>query len=102
MASYKEGDVVIVFNKHRYQVAMVIGKVYNNKKTLYDVLLENRSVIAAIPRGATSKQAYIDPNLTERLIDSGEIQTTLPEYSLMVDNWMIPAYREESSGPRSF
>jgi len=102
MGSYKDGDVVIIFNKHRYQVAMVIGKVYNNKKTLYDVLLENRSVIAAIPAGETSKQAYIDINLTKWLIDSKKIHTTIPDYKLMVDNSMLPAYREESAGPRSF
>lgn len=102
MTGYKEGDTVIVFNKDRYQVAMIVGKVNVNKKTLYDVLLETRSIIAAVPRGAVSKQAYIDDNLTKRLISTGEIESTLPDYTYLTEQWLIPAYREQSSGPRSF
>jgi hypothetical protein len=102
MTGYKEGDTVIVFNKDRYQVAMIVGKSNVNKKTLYDVLLETRSIIAAVPRGAVSKQAYIDDNLTKRLVATGEIESTLPEYNYMVEQWLIPAYNETSSGPRSF
>ena len=102
MTGYREGDTVIVFNKDRYQVAMIVGKSNVNKKTLYDVLLETRSIIAAVPRGAVSKQAYIDDNLTKRLVATGEIESTLPEYNYMVEQWLIPAYNETSSGPRSF
>jgi|TARA_R110000823_G_scaffold311107_1_gene436383 hypothetical protein len=102
MTGYTEGDTVIVYNKGRYQVAMIVGKSNINKKTLYDVLLETRSIIAAVPRGAVSKQAYIDDNLTKKLISTGEIESTIPEYSIMVDQWLIPAYNETSSGPRSF
>ncbi len=102
MTGYTEGDTVIVFNKGRYQVAMIVGKSNVNKKTLYDVLLETRSIIAAVPRGAVSKQAYIDDNLTKRLVSTGEIESTLPEYTHMVEQWLIPAYNETSSGPRSF
>jgi predicted ABC-class ATPase len=102
MTGYTEGDTVIVYNKGRYQVAMIVGKSNINKKTLYDVLLETRSIIAAVPRGAVSKQAYIDDNLTKKLISTGEIESTIPEYNIMVDQWLIPAYNETSSGPRSF
>lgn len=102
MTGYTEGDTVIVFNKDRYQVAMIVGKSNANKKTLYDVLLETRSIIAAVPRGAVSKQAYIDDNLTKRLVATGEIESTIPEYNYMVEQWLIPAYNETSSGPRSF
>ena len=102
MTGYTEGDTVIVFNKDRYQVAMIVGKSNVNKKTLYDVLLETRSIIAAVPRGAVSKQVYIDDNLTKRLVSTGEIESTLPDYTYMVEQWLIPAYNETSSGPRSF
>ena len=65
MTGYGEGDTVIVYNKDRYQVAMIVGKIVVNKKTLYDVFLENRSIIAAVTRNDSSKQAYIDDNLTD-------------------------------------
>ena len=102
MTGYREGDTVIVFNNGRYQVAMIVGKQIVNKKTVYDVFLETRSVIVAVPRGAVSKQVYIDDNLTSRLVATGEIKSTLPEYSFMVEEFLIPAYNEKSSGPRSF
>jgi len=102
MTGYTEGDTVIVYNKDRYQVAMIVGKIVVNKKTLYDVFLENRSIIAAVTRNDSSKQAYIDDNLTKRLIASGEIESTLPEYNYMVEQWLLPAYREKAVGPRSF
>ena len=102
MIGYKEGDTVIVYNHGRHQVAMIIGKDNVNKKTLYDVLLETRSVIVAVPRGAVSKQVYIDDNLTKQLVSSGKIVSTIPAYSFMVEEFLIPAYNETSSGPRSF
>lgn len=102
MAGYKEGDTVIVFNKDRFQVAMIVGKANINKKTLYDVFLESRSIVAAVPKGAVSNQTYIDDNLTKRLISTGEIKSTLPDYNYLVEQWLIPAYNENAVGPRSF
>jgi|TARA_R110002126_G_scaffold251369_1_gene394354 hypothetical protein len=104
MAKYNEGNTVIVNNKGTNQVGVILGSSIQhgtNKRTVYDILLETRSVIAAVPKGAVSKQVYIDDTLTESLINSGKIVTTIPYWELRMSE-MLPAYREESSGPRSF
>lgn len=100
---YKEGDTVIVNNKGTNQVGVILGSVIQSgtKRRVYDILLETRSVIASVPRGAVSKQAYIDDVLTEKLVGTGEIVTTIPYMELAMSE-SLPAYREESSGPRSF
>jgi hypothetical protein len=81
MAKYNEGNTVIVNNKGTNQVGVILGSSIQhgtNKRTVYDILLETRSVIAAVPKGAVSKQVYIDDTLTESLINSGKIVTTIP------------------------
>ena len=106
---YSEGATVIVNNKGINQVGVVLGSVIQTgttKHTVYDVLLETRSVIASVPRGAVSKQVYIDDTLTELLISSGKIETTIPYWELRMSE-SLPAYRVESrseatSGPRTF
>lgn len=102
MTGYREGDTVIVSNDGTFQVGMIVGQQIVNKKTVYDVFLETRSVIVAVPRTAANNRVYIDDNLTNRLVASGEIKSTLPEYSFMVEEFLIPAFNEKSSGPRSF
>ena len=90
----KEGESVIVSNKGTYQVGMVVGKVISNKRVLYDILLENRSLIPAVPSGDTTKKIHIDINLTERIIRSSDkFKVNLPKLTHMVESDTLPSYR---------
>ena len=102
MIALKEGQDVIVRTGDKYQVGMVLGRIYANKQTLYDVFLESRSVIIAIPRSSKGVDVYIDDVLTNQLIKEGGIKSTLPDYHYMVEEDLLPAYRENVVGPRSY
>lgn len=102
MLAFKEGTDVIVRNGNKYEVGMILGKIYANKKTLYDVFLESRSVITAVPRNGNDVNVYIDDVLTKQLINDGDIKSTLPDYHYMLEEGLLPAYRENVVGPRSY
>ena len=102
MLALKEGSEVIVKNGDKYQVGMILGKIYANKKTLYDVFLESRSVITAVPRNSNDVNVYIDDILTKQLITEGGIKSTLPDYHYMLEEGLLPSYRENAIGPRSY
>jgi hypothetical protein len=89
--SYKEGNAVIVNNEGKNEVGVVIKKFITNKNTFYDVLLESRSCISCI-NTARSNRIFIDRTLTKNLIDSGEIQCTIP-YVYMLENDGLPYTR---------
>jgi hypothetical protein len=89
--SYKEGNVVIVHTEDKKQVGVVIKKFVVNKNTMYDVLLESRSCVTCI-NTARSSTVYIDRTLTKTLIDSGEIQCTVP-YQYLFENDELPYTR---------
>jgi hypothetical protein len=89
--SYKEGNAVIVNNEGKNEVGVVIKKFITNKNTFYDVLLESRSCISCI-NTARSNRIFIDRTLTKNLIDSGEIQCTIP-YVYMLENDELPYTR---------
>jgi hypothetical protein len=89
--SYKEGNAVIVHTEDKKQVGVVIKKFVVNKNTMYDVLLESRSCVTCI-NTARSSTVYIDRTLTKTLIDSGEIQCTVP-YQYLFENDKLPYTR---------
>jgi hypothetical protein len=89
--SYKEGNPVIVHTEDKKQVGVVIKKFVVNKNTMYDVLLESRSCVTCI-NTARSNNVYIDKTLTKTLIDSGEIQCTVP-YQYLFENDELPYTR---------
>lgn len=89
--AYKEGDAVIVQNEDTKHVGVVIKKFIVNKSTMYDVLLESRSCVTCI-NTARSNNVYIDRTLTKTLIDSGEIQCTVP-YQYLFENDELPYTR---------
>ena len=89
--SYKEGNAVIVNNEGKNEVGVVIKKFITNKNTFYDVLLESRSCISCI-NTARSNCIFIDRTLTKNLIDSGEIECTIP-YAYMLENDELPYTR---------
>ena len=102
MASYKEGQTVIVHINGTNQVGVILGKLRANKKTVYDVLLESRSVIPAVTIGKdSSKFTYIDPMLTRQICIDGKLQTTIP-YKDLQETGQLPNIREVHVGPRSF
>lgn len=102
MLVLKEGTEVIVNNNGKNKVGMILGKIYANKQTLYDVFLESRSVITAVPRSSNGVDTYIDDELTTKLISTGIVKSTLPDYHMMVEEDLLPSYRENAVGPRSF
>lgn len=81
---YKAGNVVIVTMEDAHRVGVVLDKHIVSKQTVYDVLLENRSAVVYV--GTTpSKHTFINKSLTEKLVDSGAIECTIPYKDLVAD-----------------
>lgn len=89
--AYKEGNAVIVNNEGKNEVGVVIKKFLIHKNAYYDVLLESRSCVTCV-NTARSNRIFIDRNLTKMLIDSGEIQCTIP-YDELLENEQLPYTR---------
>lgn len=89
--AYREGNAVIVNNEGKNEVGVVIKKFVVSKNTFYDVLLESRSCVTCV-NTARSNRIYIDRTLTKNLIDTGEIQCTVP-YSMLFENEELPYTR---------
>ena len=91
---YGQGDTVIVTEKinkteERHEVGVVMKSFVHKKNIYHNVLLERRSAISFINTSKSSKRYYINRNLTEKLVDSGVIETTIP-YKSLVDNEELP------------
>lgn len=82
---YKEGNPVIINNEGKHEVGVVIKKFIVNKNTMYDVLLESRSCVSCV-NTAKSARVYIDRHLTKLLIDSGNIECTIPYHDMLENN----------------
>lgn len=101
----KDGQTVIVNNKGKREVGIIIGRVHTDKRTLYDILLERRSVLASVPNGDTSKQIFIDRTLTAQIennVEKHDFTECSMNYKQMFDTDKLPSWRENHVGARSF
>lgn len=100
MKGFREGEPVIITsreeNGYKHQVGVIVKKFKAKNRTLYDVLLENRSAISALT-SANSNNVFINRGLTKQLCepdDTGNvaIRTTL-DYQALVEADLIPDTR---------
>ena len=89
--AYRAGDTVIVTFEDANRVAVILDSFLVNKKTMYDILLENRSAMTMI-NTASSNRTYINRTLTKLLCDSDQIVTTIP-YKELLENDALPIVR---------
>ena len=91
---YKEGEAVIVTEKlskteEKHSVGTIMKPFVHKKQTFYDVLLERRTALSYLNTARSSKQAFINRDLTKRLVESGNVESTVP-FKHMVDNELLP------------
>ncbi len=98
--AYKAGDEVIVTSEGVNKVGVVLDRRVINKSSVYDVLLENRSALVMLTT-SNSMRNYINKNLTEKLCESGQIQSTIP-YKDLVANEQLPHLDANSAGKASW
>jgi len=98
--AYKAGDEVIVTSEGVNKVGVVLDRRVINKSSVYDVLLENRSALVML-NTSNSMRNYINKNLTEKLCESGQIQSTIP-YKDLVTNEQLPHLDANSAGKASW
>tara|TARA_R110002072_G_scaffold56307_2_gene145927 strand:+ start:601 stop:876 length:276 start_codon:yes stop_codon:yes gene_type:complete len=89
--SYKPGTTVIVTNDDINHVGVVLDQFSIRKQTMYDVMLENRSVITML-NTSNNNNIYINRTLTKSLCESEEITTTIP-YKHLVENDLLPEFK---------
>lgn len=97
---YTAGDQVIVTSEGVNRVGVVLNRRTINKSAVYDVLLENRSALVMLNTSQNSRN-YINKILTEKLCESGQIQSTIP-YKELVANEQIPHLDANSAGKASW
>jgi hypothetical protein len=81
---YRAGNTVIVTQGDTHRVGVVLDKHIVSKQTVYDILLENRSAVVYVGT-SQSNQTYINKTLTEKLVDSGAIECTIPYKDLVAE-----------------
>ena len=93
---YKQGDTVIVTEyldkktkEVKNEVGVIMKAFVHKKQTFYDVLLERRTALSFLNTAKSSKRHFINNSLTERLVESGDIESTIP-FKHMVDNEELP------------
>ena len=89
--AYRAGDTVIVTFEDANRVAVILESFLVNKKTMYDILLENRSAMTMI-NTSSNNRTYINRSLTKLLCDSDQIVTTIP-YKELLENDALPIVR---------
>jgi hypothetical protein len=89
--AYKQGTTVIVTKDDVNHVGVVLDQFSIRKQTMYDVMLENRSVITML-NTSKDKDIYVNRTLTKSLCESGEITTTIP-YKHLVENELLPIFK---------
>jgi hypothetical protein len=82
------GETVIVTQEGVNRVGVVLDKFIASKRTVYDVLLENRTAVCMIGSTKTDS-AYVNQYLTELLCKTEQIETTIP-YKYLLDNELLP------------
>ena len=93
---YKQGETVIVTEnidkktkEQKHEVGVIMKAFVHKKQTFYDVLLERRTALSFLNTAKSSKRQFINKGLTERLVESGDIETTIP-FKYMLDNEQLP------------
>ena len=98
--AYKAGDEVIVTSEGVNKVGVVLDRRVINKSSVYDVLLENRSALVML-NTSNNMRNYINKPLTEKLCESGQIQSTIP-YKELVATESLPHLDANSAGKASW
>ena len=96
---YNAGETVIVTRDEVNHVGVVLDRYVVLKHVVYDVLLENRSAMVMINK--LGKTTYINKALTEKLCDTGAIESTIPYKQLVADD-ALPICRTYSAGKASW
>ena len=93
---YNQGETVIVTEnldkkgkEQKHEVGVIMKAFVHKKQTFYDVLLERRTALSFLNTAKTSKRYYIDNTLTAKLVESGNIESTIP-FKYMLDNEELP------------
>ena len=93
---YNQGETVIVTEyldkktkETKHSVGVIMKAFTHKKQTFYDVLLERRTALSFLNTAKVSKQAYINKDLTEKLVETGDIESTIP-FKSMLDNEQLP------------
>ena len=93
---YTQGETVIVTEnidkktkEVKHSVGVIMKSFVHKKQIFYDVLLERRTGLSFLNTAKTSKLAYINRDLTTKLIDSDSIECTIP-FKYMLDNEELP------------
>ena len=97
--AYKPGESVIVTQDVVNHVGTVLDQYVVNKQLVYDVLLENRSALVMI--STNGKHSFVNRILTNKLCDSGIVQSNIPYKQLIADDAM-PMCRSYSAGKNSW
>ena len=97
--AYKSGESVIVTQDDVNHVGTVLDQYVVNKQLVYDVLLENRSALVMI--STNGKHSFVNRILTNKLCDSGIVQSNIPYKQLIADDAM-PMCRSYSAGKNSW
>jgi hypothetical protein len=97
--AYKPGESVIVTQDDVNHVGTVLDQYVVNKQLVYDVLLENRSALVMI--STNGKHSFVNRILTNKLCDSGMVQSNIPYKQLIADDAM-PMCRSYSAGKNSW
>jgi len=93
---YKQGETVIVTEnidkktkEQKHEVGVIMKAFVHKKQNYYDVLLERRSALSYLNTSRNSKSHFINTSLTGKLVESDQIQTTIP-FKYMLDNEQLP------------
>ena len=93
---YKQGETVIVTEnidkktkEQRHEVGVIMKAFVHKKQTFYDVLLERRTALSFLNTAKSSKRHFVNRDLTKRLCESGNIESTIP-FRYMLDNEQLP------------
>ena len=93
---YNQGETVIVTeyinkkaNEVKHSVGVIMRPFIHKKQTFYDVLLERRTGLSFLNTAKSSKQSFINRELTTKLIDSDSIKTTIP-FKAMLEFQELP------------
>ena len=93
---YNQGETVIVTEyldkktkETRHSVGTIMKPFTHKKQNFYDVLLERRTVLSYLNTARSSKQAFINKDLTSKLVETGDIESTVP-FKYMLDNEQLP------------
>lgn len=97
--AYKSGESVIVTQDGVNHVGTILDQYVVNKQLVYDVLLENRSALVMI--NTNGKHSFVNRILTNKLCDSGMVQSNIPYKQLIADDAM-PMCRSYSAGKNSW